>query len=109
MGKEEVLKRIREAERLVREMLDETEKEREAMLIQARREADRIVEEGLAEVDQQTDGVFEQARAEIQRTVQGRIEEGQAAVEERRSTSTSRLPRAVDHLVREFERSTLSD
>ena len=45
MGKEEVLKRIREAERLVRDMLEETEKEREAVLIQARREADRIVEE----------------------------------------------------------------
>ncbi len=109
MGKEEVLRRIREAERLVREMLDETEKEREAMLIKARREADRIVEEGLAEIDRHTDGVFEQARAEIQRTVQGRIDEGKAAVEEKRSSSTSRLPRAVDHLVGEFEQSTLTD
>ena len=109
MGKEEVLKRIREAERQVREMLDESEKEREAKLMQARRDADRIVDEGLAAIDKEIDEIYEQARAETQRDVEARVDEGRAVVDERRLASDETLPRAVDHLVMEFERSTLRE
>ena len=100
---------MEETEADIREMLDESEKEREAKLMQARRDADRIVDEGLAAIDKEIDEIYERARAETQRAVEARIEEGRALVDERRQASDETLPRAVDHLVMEFERSTLRE
>ena len=107
MGKEQVLREVREAERRVREMLEEAERERDQKQAQARREADRIVREGLSQVDKEVDGVYEKANEETRRLVGTRIEQGREAVERDRHDAQGRSPQAVDRLVQELERSVV--
>ena len=107
MGKEQVLKEVREAERRVREMLEEAERERDNRQAQARREADRIVQEGLSQVDNNVDGVYTKASEDTRRLVETRIDQGREAVERDRRDAEGRSPRAVDRLVQELERSVV--
>jgi vacuolar-type H+-ATPase subunit H len=107
MGKEEVLKRIRDAESQVQAMISQAERERDASMAQARREADRIVEQGFSEVDAALDRAFHDAREATACTSAARMEEGLEAIASDRLAAESRLPGAVDALLAEFEQAVL--
>ncbi|MCJ2541224.1 MAG: hypothetical protein LN414_08145 [Candidatus Thermoplasmatota archaeon] len=105
MGKEHVLKEVREAERSVREMLKEAVRERDGKQTQARREADRIQEAGLSLIDMEIEEEFQTAQAETRRLVDDRIEQGRLQVEQKRRDAEANLPKAVDNLVEELDSS----
>lgn len=108
MGKEQVLKEVREAERSVREMLDQAERERDGKQAQARREADRIQEAGFSLIDKEIEEEFQKAHAETRRLVEERIEQGRLQVDQERRDAEGNLPQAVDKLVAELERTIVS-
>jgi vacuolar-type H+-ATPase subunit H len=103
MGKEHVLKEVREAERSVRDMLEEAERERDSKQSQARREADRIQEAGLSLIDKEIEEEFQTAHAETRKLVEDRIEQGRIQVDQKRRDAQGNLPQAVDKLVEELE------
>ena len=107
MGKEHVLKEVREAERSVREMLEEAEGERDGKQAQARREADRIQEAGISTIDKEIEEEFQTAQAETRQLVDDRIEQGRHQVEQRRRDAEADLPKAVDKLVVELDSSII--
>lgn len=107
MGKEQVLKEVREAERSVREILEEAERERDSKQAQARREADRIQEDGLSLIDKGIEDEFQTAQADTRRLVEDRIERGRQEVDQQRRDAEGRRPRAVDRLVDELENSVI--
>lgn len=109
MGKEHVLKEVREAERSVRELLKEAERERDGKQAQARREADRIQEAGLSLIDKGIEEEFQTAHAETRRLVDDRIEQGRQQVEQKRRDAEADLPKAVDKLVEELDSSIVKD
>lgn len=104
-----MLKRIRKSEADVQAMIEEAERHGDGKLAQARRDVDRIIEQGLADVDRRSEEASQKAQSEIQHAVGSRIEKGREAVESMREGAVNRLPRAVDNLVSEFERSVLSE
>ncbi|NIP35315.1 MAG: hypothetical protein GWN39_10155 [Thermoplasmata archaeon] len=105
MGKEHVLREVREAERSVREMLEEAERERDSKQAQARREADRIQEAGFALIDKEIDDEFQGAHSQTRRLVEDRIEQGRQQVDQSRRDAQGNLTQAVDRLVEELESS----
>ena len=108
MGKEEVLRQVREAEKRVRDMVDQAERERDQKQTAARREADRILEEGLVLMDGEIEKELANSAAETRRMVDARIDQGRDRVERDRADSERRLPQAADRLVEELERSIVS-
>ena len=103
MGKEEVLRRIREAETQVQATIHEAERQRDATLAQARRDADRHVEEGIASADKAAERALSGARDEAKRESAARVAMGRKAIESDKLAAESRLPRAVDRLIEDFE------
>ena len=107
MGKEEVLRRVREAESQVQAMIQDAERQRDATLAKARRDADRSVEEGIASADRAAERSFNEARDAAKKESAARVEKGRRAIEADKVAAESRLPRAVDKLIEDFE-STVS-
>jgi len=107
MGKEEVLRRVREAETQVQAMIQEAERHRDASLAQARRDADRSVEEGIASADRAAERALTEARDAAKKESAARVEKGRRTIESDRAVAESRLPKAVDKLIGDFE-STVS-
>lgn len=108
MGKEEVLRQVREAEQSVRDMIEHAERERDQKQTASRREADRILEKGLVSMDEQIEAELNKSAAETKRMVDTRIDQGRGQVERDRVDSERRLPRAADRLVEELEGSIVS-
>jgi V/A-type H+-transporting ATPase subunit G/H len=107
MGREDVLRQVREAEGQVSQMLEGGQRESEARLSTARREADKLVREGLASVDTEVDAVFQKAREDTRRTVEAQLEEGRGRIDASKRASEARMTTAVDRLVDDFKRSIL--
>jgi len=107
MGKEEVLRRVREAESQVQAMIQEAERQRDATLAKARRDADRSVEEGIASADRAAERALNEARDAAKKESATQVEKGRRTIGADRVAAESRLPRAVDQLMGEFE-STVS-
>jgi F0F1-type ATP synthase membrane subunit b/b' len=65
------------------------------------------VEEGIASADKAAERAVSEAREEAKRESAARVDEGRRAIESDRAAAESRLPRAVDRLIEDFE-STVS-
>ena len=105
MGREEVLRRVREAEGHVSQMLEEAQRESESRLSGARREADQLVREGLAAVDKEADAIFLSAREDTRKKAEAQIKEGHTGIDSSKRASEARLTKAVDILIDDFKQS----
>jgi V/A-type H+-transporting ATPase subunit G/H len=107
MGREDVLKRVREAEGHVSQMLEEAQRESESRLSGARREADRLVREGLSAVDKEADAIFLGAREETRKKAEAQLKEGRTKIDASKQASEARLTKAVDTLIDDFKHSVM--
>lgn len=104
LGKADILRQIKEAEKSVREMTRGAEEKRKALQAEGKRAALQRVEEAEAELRKKLEAETAKALAEIERRKKAILEEGVRRAEALTSTARGRMGDAKKYVLSEFER-----
>ena len=104
MAREEVLGRIRDAEKQRRELEEEARKKKDSIIQKARLEAQKLVEDAASAGDAAAAERVAVESRKVQQERQGIASAGERETAKKRDLSRARLPQAAGHLVNEIVR-----
>lgn len=104
MPREVVLGKIREAERMRKELEEDARRQKENILQQARLAAQKMIEDAEAAAERAASGMIEQAVQKIAEEKKAITSASGKEVARQREARRARLPQAADYIVGEFMR-----